>query len=416
MKTLVFALLFWLPLLASSAGAQDAPSDPPLARFTMGDHPSIRIGSSIRIDLRARAQADARLATPDIGLDQAQFDWKTPRVGVEGTLARRVEFEVSRDLGEASAWKDVYLNYRLARAVEIEAGRFKVPFGREMLTGPSNLDFVYRSLAASELSPSRDTGLMGHGRLWGRWVRYQAGYFVHDGDNARTAHTSGAEDTLAFRVLIEPFKRPPDAVAPLFQAGIASTDSRLDNCLGLRGNTVLGDGVFFDRVYVNGRRRRTGLEGALSRGPASITSEYIVVSDQREAMGFAGETLPDVRSRGWYVAATWVLTGERKDGRVEPRRAFLRGGFGAVEVTARVEALKFDDVSFPGATFGFPSDGHSSGNENRVTTFGLNWSLDRFARIQGNVILESIPDWQRSPAPTALGRFLSIVIRTQFVL
>ena len=42
--------------------------------------------------------------------------------------------------------------------------------------------------------------------------------------------------------------------------GIAAVESRLDNQLGIRGQSVFGDNVFFDRMFVNGRRRRVGWE------------------------------------------------------------------------------------------------------------------------------------------------------------
>src|SRR5438067_13214712 len=68
-----------------------------------------------------------------------------------------------------------------------------------MLTGRSNLDFVHRSFAAGSSSPSRDVGVMVHGRLHRGDLEYEAGYFARDGDNARTKQTRGAGNTLAAR-------------------------------------------------------------------------------------------------------------------------------------------------------------------------------------------------------------------------
>src|SRR5204863_3958168 len=98
-----------------------------------------------------------------------------------------------------------------------------------------------------------------HGKLGGDVLEYQAGYFARDGDNARTTQTSGARDTLAVRMLLSPFASRKGAAVQSLQIGAGAASSRLDQQLGLRGDTVLGDGVFFDRVYVNGRRFRTGL-------------------------------------------------------------------------------------------------------------------------------------------------------------
>ena len=117
---------------------------------------------------------------------------------------------------------------------------------------------------------------MAHGRLYRDHVEYQAGYFARDGDNARTSQTRGARDTLAARIVFAPFASKSGALASL-ELGAAVAISRLDNQLGLRGVTVLGDGVFFDRVYVNGRRARTGLEALWESGPISLSSELAIV-------------------------------------------------------------------------------------------------------------------------------------------
>ena len=123
---------------------------------------------------------------------------------------------------------------------------------------------------------------------------------------------------------------------------------------------------------MNGQRRRIGVDAAWERGPGSITAEYITVSDERKAMGFDGDDLPNVGAKAWYVAGTWALTGERKHGRLEPRHDLLRGGFGAVELAARVEELRFDDGQrIPAPSFGFPTrDGAVHQRRSRASRWG----------------------------------------------
>ena len=150
---------------------------------------------------KPESKAELRADTPASGFDDSDFEWQDRRIGVEGTAFKRITFEVSRelsddfeaahDLSEKTAWRDVYANVRVNKALNVEAGRFKLPFGREELTGETNLDFVHRSLAARVLSPGRDVGVMAHGRLFDRRVSYQAGYFTRDGDNGRTSQTQG---------------------------------------------------------------------------------------------------------------------------------------------------------------------------------------------------------------------------------
>ena len=131
-------------------------------------------------------------------------------------------------------------------------------------------------------------------------------------------------------------------------------------------------------------------------------------------MGFGGDDLPSVAARAWYVAGTWALTGERKHGRLEPRHDLLRGGIGAVELTARVEELRFEAASYPGSEFGFPTAATLSTNADRAITLGINWYLNHYVKIQGNIIREWIEDPARSPAPASGGRFVSPVLLLQF--
>jgi phosphate-selective porin OprO and OprP len=389
--------------------------DWPEVDFGWGDHPSMKIGD-VRLELAARAETDARLATPAVGRDRGELSWGDPRIEVRGRVTRRVDFEVSREFGDDAAWKDAFLNIRVTRALEIEAGRFKIPFGRETLVGRANLDFIHRSLGASQLAPSRDAGVMVHGRLLGRRLRYQAGVFERDGDNARTSQALGGRRTMALRFVAAPLPGRSGENDARLQIGIAMTRSRVDDRLGLRGRTLMEDGIFFDRVYVNGSRRRTGLEAHWVAGSASVAAEFMQVSDERNDMGFRGEDLPAVHASAWYLAGTWAITGERKDGRLEPRRSITAGGVGSLELVARLEELRFAGIDHPGSAFNFPGTATSGGNADRLVTVGVNWYLTPNVRLQHNYAIERVATPGRSPAPTRDGRIRSAIFRLQLTV
>jgi phosphate-selective porin OprO/OprP len=385
-------------------------------------HPSFNIGDRIQLDVTARLESDVRLATPAIGLEGAEQEWQDRRVGVEGTAFERIQFEVSRELGDdleaaaglstKTAWRDAYADVRLTKGFRLETGRFKIPFGYEALTGESNLDFAYRSLATSVLSPGRDAGIMAHGRVADRRLEYQVGFFSRDGDHTRTSETDGGQNAVAARLVATPFAGSANRTLAPLQVALATMRSEVGDRLGVRGRTVFGDGVFFDRVYVNGRRQRVGLEASWQGGPIGLSSEYIVLSDQREAMGFGGVDLPDIRTSGWYVAGTWTLTGERKRGRIEPHRDFLRRGAGAFELALRLEGLRFDDAA---ASTAAPLHSFDvAGNADHAATIGLNWYLNHYLKLQWNLVRERIDDAERSPAPGSGGSFTSHVLRLQF--
>jgi phosphate-selective porin OprO/OprP len=388
-------------------------------------HPGFSVGKALTIDFSGRIEGDLRDATPALGYDSVQPQWQDRRVGVKGTAFQRISFEVSRELGqdfetkiglsEKTAWRDVYARTWLTKTINIQAGHFKLPFGFEEMTGETDLDFIYRSLASRVLAPGRDGGVGIDGKLRApRRIGYAVGFFTRDGSNARTSQTEGGRDAVAGRVTVAPFETPK-AAAPL-TIGFSVARSHVDDNLGLRGRTVIGDGIFFDRSYVNGARQRFAADLSWANGPASVASEYIWDSDQRLGMGFNGDNIPSIRAGGWYVAGTWALTGERKHGRLEPRREFLGQGIGAFELVARYEGLRFNDASYPGAIFGFPTAESLQANGERATTVGLNWYLNRYVKLQGDVIHEAIADPERSPAPSTGGRFTSVIFRVQLRL
>lgn len=395
-------------LLAVSAGPTDAQT------LTFDRRPTLHVPGG-EIELRARV--DALLLSPSDrqGLD-ADAQWQSRRVEVDGTFFKKLEFELAFEPGDSVEPEGhQYVNYRFSRRLEIRAGRFKMPFSRDELTGSANLDFVLRSMAARQIAPGRDVGVMAHGRSRDRVFSYQAGYFLRDGTHARTSQTEGGHDAIAGRVVVSPFAASQDRWLSGLQFGAAAVTNRLDNQLGLRGETTFKDGVFFDRSFVNGHRLRHGIEAAWAHGPVSLSAERSVVIDQRSGMGLDGEDLPSVRASGWYVAGTWTLTGETKDGRVQPRESLFDGGWGAVQLAGRIERLAFGTLD-DAANAALRAGAAPPGNHDRVTTVGLAWYLSRNFKVQGNLVHEAIGDPVRSPAPNAGGRLPRGVLQVQFVL
>ena len=422
----------------SSDRQRDA-RDEPRSRAKTGKRsrrPSWRLGRALELELAGRVERDVRGPTPDIGLAQSTSYWQDRRLGVKGTAFGRIGFEVSRELGldfeeaaglsEKTPWRDVYADIRLSRALSVAVGQFKLPFSHEELLGETDLDFVYRSRAARLLAPGRDPGVMAHGRVGGRRLEYQAGCFTRDGMNGRTSQTRGGRDACAGRVTIRPLSTRTPRLGNL-ALGAAVADSRLDHQLGIRGQSVFGDNVFFDRVFVNGQRRRLGWEATWSAGPVGVAAEWMTLSEQRRGMGFSAADLEPVRATGWYVSGTWALTGERKRGRLEPAHPLLAGGpggaggaggLGALELAVRIDVLRFDALRFdamsPPATALDNSDASQvAGNADHVVTLGLNWYVNHYAKLQANLVRESMDDPQRSPAPVSHGHFASTVLRLQ---
>ena len=399
--------------IAGGVTAPAAAQTPSRIRLADNGRPTLELPFG-EIVFRGRLAGTVQSPSRDRARSRPDAGWQTRRLQVEGTLFKKVEFELSREFGDAiEPERDAFANVRFDRAFELRAGQFKMPFGHDALTGGANLDFVYRSLIGRQIAPGRDLGVMAHGRLKRR-LTYQAGVFQGDGDNGRTSQTRGGRHAWAGRLLLAPFATSPTPALAALQIGGALVTSELADSLGLRGRTVFGEGVFFDRVFVNGRRLRRGIEASWAHGPASLSGEYMTVSDDRLGMGPAGEELPGITASGWYVAGTWVLTGERKDGRVNPENSLFGDGYGALELVARVERLSFASAGAPAAPLS-PLVLIPAPNADHVTTVGLAWYLNRHLKINASAVFESISDPERSPVAHD-GRIPTAVVQFQAVL
>lgn len=391
-----------------------------------GDRPSIVFGRDVNIDLRMKLQLDWRWFDPDVG--EKTFDVKSMRVGLKGEATRHFDYEIERELNEDlefKDWKDVYVDWHTFDAFGVEAGRFKMPFGLEQLTGPTETDFAYRSLASSTIAPARDRGVMAHGRFWGRDLTYEAGVFNTDGDNGKLEEPQ-----------FVPEGEPVPDVGPTFAARITGTPLRAlgwggrlrslrlggaytngelpEGLNSLRGESLYGTYTFFEPVYVKGRRQRFGTELEWTPGSFGLKAEWMQAREDRLGQGNRNEDLSDFVSTGWYVSGTWLVTGENKDSRINPRHPLFTGGAGALELGVRYDQLWMGSAGQDGQAYSNPRADPLVSNSDKVWTFGANWFPNRWVRAIVNVIHEAYEDPSRVPVK-GTGGYWSALVRAQLV-
>ena len=349
--------------------------------------PSIKAGDWLRVDFKARFQGDIRKSEAPIrGDEDGGLDIARRRVGVDGRVGH-AEFQVEYEIG-AHEWRDIYLDYRQFKLVQVRGGIFKVPFGLDENTSATSLDFIYRSRISSRLAPGRDRGISVHGRVLKSIVSYEGGVFANDGDNARPSNSArvfGAR-TIAARVLMHPFRASKTPMGDLQIGGaIAMSDVPL-GFPAVRARTVFGASFFDSDVWVQGRRQRTGLEARWQPGRVSIQSEYIRLTDERRGQSVEDGDLSPLVADGWYVSGTYGFT--RK-----------RNRFGRVEAAARYEILSFGSKGRDGERSTSARADAVLGNVDRVTTLGANWHVNRWVKVQANLIREDIGRPSMGPMP-----------------
>ena len=301
-------------------------------------------------------------------------------------------------------WRDVYVDYRQFKAAQVRAGIFKMPFGLDENTSATNLDFVYRARISARLAPGRDHGVSVHGRVLKSLISYEGGVFRNDGENARPSNSTRVfgKRTVAARVLAHPFRGSKSVLADVqFGGAITSGDVPL-GFPAVRARTVFGESFYNSDVWVYGRRQRTGLEARWRPGRMSIQAEYIRLTDERRGQSVEGGDLSPLVAEGWYVSGTYALT--RK-----------RNRFGRVEVAARYETMSFGSRSGAEAPSTSARADVVLGNVDRATTLGANWLVNRWVKVQANLVRENIGRPSMGPRPGHSG-FWSRVIRLQLTL
>lgn len=322
------------------------------------------------------------------------FFVRQARLEMSGTIFKDFEFKVQADFPTGAAantgtLQDGYVGWRKIPEFGIRIGQQKEPFSQEELCSTRFIDFVERS-AFNRQAPGRDIGILFYGDVWEGLFQYELGVFNGQG---RSVVDANDEKDLAIRLRVSPFKKSEIEFLQGLRIGIAGTfgdvDSSSTNALDLTTTELAV--MFLDATAgtIDGRRTRFGLELSWIYKSFSVRAEWARRSDEVDIGASEDE---DIDRDAWYVAITWLVTGEKKplENRVVPATPldFENEGFGAVELAFRIAMLEVDEDIFD---LGVAT---AAGNSNEVLTitFGANWYVTRNFRISPNVVFERYDD------------------------
>ena len=332
-------------------------------------YPQVTVGGRIMADVARYDSDDADFS--------GGSEFRRARVFVKGRVAPEWFYKLQYDfVGRGSAGlRDAYFGYdgfentRLRFGQMIEAGSLEDSMSSKYIT------FMERALPVLAFSPAiRRMGVRAdtHGGAW----HAAAGVF---GENAAAGvlDANASEDEgvgVSSRLSCAPwhdaghvlhlglsaqYRRPRgDRVRSLArpEAHVAATRLVDTGTISNVNATV-----------------KAGLEAAWVQGPFSMQGEYIGVNVDRDAAESAV-------LQGFYVYASWFLTGESRPYdvvsgefvRLKPANAFGEGGVGAWELALRYSELDLND-EFRG------------GVEKNVTA-GMNWYVNSAVRFMFNYV------------------------------
>jgi phosphate-selective porin OprO/OprP len=352
--------------------------------------------------VRGYVQTDARFY-PSERVDTTvgeTFLIRRARPIFDGTAFGKLDYRVMLDFGSQSSvstannslLQDGYANARLLPEFQIQAGKFKEPVGLERLQSGANLLFLERAYP-TQLVPNRDVGVQVQGDLFDGGLRYEAGVFngVADGGSG-DFETSDNDKDFAGRLFAHPFKSTSVGALRGLGLGVAGTYGQQTGPL----RPLVSDGLqrFFTyrtstdatkpNVLADGTHWRVAPQAYYYWGPLGLLAEYVVSSTEvRQSGGGTGAGSAErLAHTSWQVAASYFVTGEDNSFKpVAPKRPvnFSGGGWGALELAARVSQLNVDNMSFP--LFADPAKSATAALSFGV---GANWHLNRNLKLSLN--------------------------------
>lgn len=277
---------------------------------------------------------------------------------------------------QAKTWLDVFFRLQSKAVLDRDAGAvrigfMKTPVGFEGNTSTGSTSFLETSLPMQAIYANRRLGI--------DWALTRKGYLVqlgyYNGGNLQG-------DLDGHMVAGRAAWTPLNAAGNVLHIGgslsretpYGTTDGRgrytppsarlraLPEA-GLITQRLIDSGALSAVEHVD----RRGFEALWIGGPWSVQGEYL---DARVKL----ENKPAYKAHGWYTFGSWVVTGESRSyslGNVSD--VVPKGPWGALEFVLRYSTLDLDD-------------GPTLGGTEHDWTFGANWYLTKYLKLQVNYV------------------------------
>lgn len=335
-----------------------------------------------------------------------QFQNQTVRLGFEGALARRIGYRIQADFSKGSVGlQDAYSDFKFADWAQLRVGKFQAPLGWERYQSPGDLPFLDRALP-SAIAPNRDVGVQVSGEILDGRLQYAiAG--VNGGADGSNINADANDDKDAFaRLWTAPARG--SGLSWLEGLGLGVAGSRGHHDGALASYRSVGGQTFFSWRAADSARGagwRIAPQASWTAGPFWLWGEWVrsveavelsATATPTDSIGqspankgvvyrysktTAGAGRKNLGATAWQAGISWIATGEDASEKgPKPRHPFdgsENGGWGALELSARLSALAVDDEAFP-----VYADTGRSSRSALAWAIAANWHLVRGSRIQ----------------------------------
>jgi len=351
----------------------------------------LKIGGRLQTDWLWSSEDNA--IKSDVGEQEDGVEIRRARLYFSGLIYDNVEYKLQFDFaGGEAALKDAYLDLTDFPIGKLRMGHFKEPFSLDELTSSKYITFLERALP-NIFAPRRNTGFMLHNTVSDERMTTAIGVFRDMDDFGENVDDGGYNIT--GRVTVLPIYEKKGA--NLLHLGAAYSYRNPDDSIRYqqRPEAHLTDRFVDTGTFAGDQVDLVGLEAAWVNGPLSLQGEYMMANANRLGSG------SDVEFDGYYVQASYFLTGEHRNyktsegafSRIKPNKNYsAESGPGAWEIKARYSGLDLSDRDI-------------AGGELDNITAGLNWYLNPNTKIMWDYVHADKDD---------IGQADMLIMRLQF--
>ncbi|MDW8223790.1 MAG: porin [Gemmatales bacterium] len=276
--------------------------------------------------IRASPTAERAILGPDASFDDGAI-FRRARLGLSGVLWQDVEYMVEFEFATANRiiYRDLHIGVNIPYVGTLRGGHLKEPYSLESLQSGRHLTFIERSVADGALVERWNPGITLSRTWWDERVTLTAGWFrvqqqsdeigsdIGDGDYAYALRITGLplyKQDGRYLVHLGASTR----IGVLNERDINPTTPGLEDRRAFRAVAYFIDPHPFLEIgplYAN-RWDRYNLEFATVLGPFSIQAEYFFSHLNNTGFTEADRALGSVDFQGFYVYASYFLTGEHR--------------------------------------------------------------------------------------------------------
>lgn len=371
-------------------------------------YPTVKLGGFFQVDA-GWFQQDAN-SIAELGDIQDNRGFRRTRLGASGKVAENVSYLLEMDFALVGrpSFRDVRMDISSVPLLgNVRVGVFRQPFGMDELTSAREITFLERS-SLQGLAPFRQTGIAFHDTNSSETVTWMASAF---GSATDPWGNSVGDRGYGIASRITTVLAEDKGADILFHGGLGYSflNERIQRFLYRNNQEYSGPVGLPDSVpyFAN-----TGLIPAENAN--LFNAELASTWGSWHAQSELRYNLLNLNSGGvagfpsFYAQTGLILTGEHRPynkttavlGHIKPKEpvGISGGGIGAWELACRYSILDLND-------------GVITGGKLQNTTFGLNWYLNDFTRLQFNFIYS---DLNRAPVGESHANIFAIRAQVEF--